>query len=505
MSAIYIFISLCVLLPCGLANTKPHIIFILADDLGWHDVGYHDSIIQTPNIDRLAAEGVKLENYYVTPLCSPSRSELMTGRYQIHTGMQHHVLVAQEPRCLPLKEVLMPQKLKESGYSTHMVGKWHLGFCHWNCTPNHRGFDTFFGFYLAGGDYFHHTRKCHGHRYECFDLRDGDINVAPDYRDQYSTTLFAEKSQEIIRKHDLDTPLFLYLSFQAVHAPLQVPTQYVTMYKDKIKDWDRRTYAAMTTCMDEAIGNVTKTLKEKGLLENSVIVFSTDNGGALNAGASNWPLKGQKTSLYEGGVRGAAFVWSPHLKPHVKGRVNKELLSIGDWLPTFIHLAGGSTNGTKRLDGRNQWDVISEGNPSNRKEVVHNLDPLRPLSPVYREDEPFHEFSDFDTRVFASIRVGNWKLVTGSAGDSDWTTPDEMGYHRESKMHPVVQLYNIPEDPEERSNLANARPDVVYQLLKRLQFHYERSVLPEDVVTHMDASDPVTHFDMAWTPWLTFK
>ncbi|XP_077982047.1 arylsulfatase I-like [Glandiceps talaboti] len=497
----FLFITLCCLFPNGLGQSTPHIIFILADDLGWHDVGYHDSIIQTPNIDKLAAEGVKLENYYVTPLCSPSRSVLMTGRYQTLTGMQHHVLKAQEPRCLPLNEVTMPQKLKESGYSTHMVGKWHLGFCHWNCTPNHRGFDTFFGFYLAGGDYFQHTRKCHGRKYDCYDLRDDDISVGRQYMGQYSTTLFAEKSQEVIRKHDKNTPLFLYLSFQAVHAPLQVPNKYIEIYQNKIDDYDRKMYAAMTTCMDEAIGNVTQTLKEKGLLENSVIVFSTDNGGAVSFGASNWPLKGHKGSVYEGGVRGPAFVWSPHLTQQVKGTMNKELLYIGDWLPTFVHLAGGTTNGTQPLDGVNQWKTISEDKPSARKEIVHNIDQLLPYAPLHGNDELYKHYSDFNIQVMSSIRIGKWKLVTGKTGQASWIEPPEVGYGRINDEHEVVQLYNIPGDQEERVNLASCRPDIVYRLLQRLRFHYDKSVLPVDLEPELKQSDPFVHFNMSWTPW----
>ncbi|XP_002739678.2 arylsulfatase B-like [Saccoglossus kowalevskii] len=498
---IILLISLISFVSSTVASTKPpHIVFFLADDLGWHDVGYHDSIIRTPNIDKLAAEGVKLENYYVTPICTPTRAVLMTGRYQIHTTMQHGVLMAQEQRCLPTDEVLMPQKLKESGYSTHMVGKWHLGFYKWDCTPNHRGFDTFFGFYLAGGEYFTHTRKCHGHRLDAWDLRDGDKMVGPEYTGEYSTMLYARKAQEVIRKQDPNVPMFLYVSFQAVHAPLEVPDSYADAYGKDIYDQSRKLYAGMTSCMDEAIGNVTQTLKDRGMWDNTVVVFSTDNGGATGFGASNYPLRGQKCGHYEGGVRGPAFVSSPLLKPHVRGTKNTELMYVGDWLPTFVHLAGGTTHGTKPLDGVNQWEAISEGLPSRRKEILHNIDPIRAKSPTLKT-EPWMLNPYFDIRVMAAIRVGHWKLLTGQKGNANWQEPPELGNRLTNPYtNNILQLYHIKEDPEERNDISATRPDVVYRILLRLQALNSTAVLPTHVDPEFSLSDPVKH-DMAWSPW----
>ncbi|XP_077868272.1 arylsulfatase B-like [Saccoglossus kowalevskii] len=428
-----------------LGTLRPHILFILADDLGWHDVGYHDSEIQTPNIDMLAAEGVKLENYYVTPLCTPSRAVLMTGRYLIHSGMQHGVLVAQNPRCLPTDEILLPQMLKDSGYSTHMVGKWHLGFCKFQCTPNHRGFDTFFG----------------------------------------------------------EVPMFIYLPFQAVHAPLQVPDKYSDMYKDTIHDESRRTYAGMTSCMDEAIGNITRTLKDKGIWNNTVIVFSTDNGGARTFGASNYPLRGQKASNFEGGIRGPAFVSSPLLDPLVRGTINNELMYIGDWFPTFMNLAGGHVIGSKPLDGINQWETISRGVPSKRVEIVYNIDPLWPGCKSSTRDtwigNPY-----FDICVSAAIRVGHWKLLTGHTGCSNWETRPEIAPKSrtvESSDDGMVRLYHIKEDAEEKVNLVHYRPDIVFMLLQRLHYHNTTAVPPGEVDKFSVRADPARH-GMAWNPWI---
>ncbi|XP_072220462.1 arylsulfatase I-like [Leuresthes tenuis] len=358
-------------------KNQPHIIFILIDDQGFNDIGYHNPTIKTPTLDKLAAEGVKLENYYVQPICTPSRSQLITGRYQIHTGLQHSIIRPSQPSCLPSHMDTLPERLREAGYATHMVGKWHLGFYRKACLPTRKGFDSFFGSLTGSVDYYSYG-SCDGPGLCGYDLHD-DEGVAWGQEGKYSTTLFTQKARKILESHDpTDRPLFLLLSLQAVHTPLQPPKSYIYPYRD-MANVARRKYAAMVSTVDEAVRNVTYALRKYGYYRNSVIVYSTDNGAQPFTGGSNWPLRGRKGTYWEGGVRGVAFVHSPLLRR--RRRVSKALLHITDWFPTLVGLAGGNISQSQGLDGFDVWPTISEGKESPRQEILHNIDPLHKSPP----------------------------------------------------------------------------------------------------------------------------
>ncbi|XP_061654129.1 arylsulfatase I-like [Phyllopteryx taeniolatus] len=351
---------------------QPHIIFILIDDQGFNDIGYHNPSIKTPTLDKLAAEGVKLENYYVQPICTPSRSQLLTGRYQIHTGLQHSIIRPSQPSCLPRHMDTLPQRLRQAGYATHMVGKWHLGFYTKACLPTRKGFDSFFGSLTGSVDYYSYG-SCDGPGVCGYDLHANE-SVAWGHEGKYSTTLFTQRARKILQSHDpAGRPIFLLLSLQAVHTPLQPPKSYIYPYRD-MADVARRKFAAMVSTVDEAVRNVTYALRKAGFYRDSVIVYSTDNGAQPFTGGSNWPLRGRKGTYWEGGVRGVAFVHSPLLRR--RRRVSKALVHITDWFPTLLALAGGNVSQSQGLDGFDVWAAISEGKESPRHEILHNIDPL---------------------------------------------------------------------------------------------------------------------------------
>ncbi|CAK6968762.1 arylsulfatase I-like [Scomber scombrus] len=366
-------------------KNQPHIIFILIDDQGFNDIGYHNPTIKTPTLDKLAAEGVKLENYYVQPICTPSRSQLITGRYQIHTGLQHSIIRPRQPSCLPSHMDTLPERLREAGYTTHMVGKWHLGFYRKACLPTRKGFDSFFGSLTGSVDYYSYG-SCDGPGLCGYDLHD-DESVAWGQEGKYSTVLFTQRARKILESYDpTDKPLFLLLSLQAVHTPLQTPKSYIYPYRD-MANVARRKFAAMVSTVDEAVRNVTYALRKYGYYRNSVIIYSTDNGAQPFTGGSNWPLRGRKGTYWEGGMRGVAFVHSPLLKR--RRRVSKALLHITDWFPTLVGLAGGNISQSQGLDGFDVWPTISEGKESPRQEILHNIDPLhKSVAPMKAPKDP---------------------------------------------------------------------------------------------------------------------
>lgn len=376
-------------------HQRPHIIIILADDLGFNDVGFHGSTqIPTPNIDALAYSGVILKNYYVQPICTPSRSALLTGKHPIHTGMYHYTIGGAEPYGLSLGETLLPEHLSALGYANHHVGKWHLGFFRQLYTPVFRGFSSHFGYWTGRIDYYDHT-SYERPGYWGYDMR-RNMSVAPDVYGKYATDLFTEEAVNVINHHSKSQPLFLYLAHLAVHsgnpyAPLQAPADVVAKFA-YIKDKRRRKYAGMLWKLDESVGRVVEALRANQMLHNSVILFSTDNGGPAagfnDNAASNWPLRGVKASIWEGGVRGAGFLWSPYIVN--PGRVAHQMVHITDWLPTLITAAGGDPSTLDSIDGLDLWESLTQDHPSPRTEFLVNIDP--------RENS-------------AGIRIGDWKLL----------------------------------------------------------------------------------------------
>lgn len=269
--------------------------------MGFNDVSFHGSNqFFTPNIDSLAYQGIILNNYYVPAMCTPSRAAFMTGKYPIHTGMQHFVIDSDEPWGLPVSEKLIPEYFKEGGYTTSLFGKWHLGYARRYYTPLQRGFDKHFGFWGPYVDYYSHKlHKLDRFYHPGFDMRDGE-NPSYETVGNYTTNLLTNKAIKYIEDYNSEKPIFMVFAHEAPHTgneddPMQAPQDVIDQF-GYIADPKRRIMAAMMTILDQEIGRFIHALDQKGILQNSVIVFYSDNGaptiGLHSNTGSNAPLKG---------------------------------------------------------------------------------------------------------------------------------------------------------------------------------------------------------------------
>jgi arylsulfatase A-like enzyme len=387
---------------------QPHIVLLLADDLGWNDVGYHGSEIRTPRIDRLVREGVRLDQFYATPLCSATRAALLTGRHAHRYGLHSGFLSVWAQHGLPVEEVTLAERLRDAGYATAMLGKWHLGLTEHAYLPLQRGFDHHYGGYGGTIDYFEHT------------LRGGldwHRNERPVREEGYATTLLGDEALRLIEAHDPEIPLFLYVAFNAPHRPLQAPEEEIDAYAD-IGYSQRRTFAAMVTVMDREVGRIVDALEERGMTRDTLLLFVSDNGGAPPVGGSNAPLRGRKGLVYEGGIRVPALArWPGRLEA---GGVVREPIHVVDLHPTLLGLAGAAAEGPLPLDGVDVWPAIERGERLARDELLLYASPAG-----------------------SALREESWKLVLAKRG------PDEPE---------TVELFDLAADPNESLDLGDAEP-----------------------------------------------
>lgn len=396
-----------------LKESPPNILFILVDDLGWGDVGFLGSEIKTPNLDQLAANGVRLERGYTFPICSPTRAALLSGqnplRYGVDGPMENDAMLSADLR-------LLPEYLGQQGYETWMVGKWHLGMAKRSAMPHSRGFDHFYGFLGGFIDFYTHIY---------FGGVDWQRNGKTLREQGYATTLLTNEALRLLESHDGKAPFFLYLSYNSPHTPLQYPPSVEETY-DFIESDDRQVYAQMTTDVDAAIGKVMASLEQQGLLENTFIVFMSDNGGHAELGASNGPLRGGKGQVYEGGVRVPALVsWPKGLGK--KGETFSQPIHVQDWLPTLLDLSGIDHEGSS-FEGRSIWPALGQD------------ESLPAVEPVV-----------LGTNRSKAVYDWPWKLVR----------------HEQTEDGQVVdELYHLVDDPFEQRNLAGQHPERIAKLGK---------------------------------------
>jgi len=419
--------------PAGERPARPNIVYIIADDLGWNDVGWHGSDIATPHLDRLAAEGARLERHYVYPTCSPTRVALLSGRYPSRFGVLGPLGSTTEMKG---SDAILPVELRRLGYRTHISGKWHIGE-----TPEHRpllyGFDTSYGYLRGQIDPYTHRYKFGDHvtwhRNDAFVEEEGHV-----------TDLITAEAERIIGEAG-DEPFFLYVAHHSPHYPLNEPPSWIAPYDETIEDVWRRHFAAAVTHMDHGIGQIVAALEAAGKTENTLVIFSSDNGGqqSWNAPANqyngryadhtnlgnNEPLRGWKTDLYEGGIRVPALAsWPGTIEAGSNVAVPTH---ICDWAPTLIGLAGGATSESWQLDGRDIGPLLLGGEEEEKPDDLANRT-------LY-----------WKTRGGSAVRDGDWKLIVSKDGKR-------------------VELFELGTDPNETTNLADEETGVVESLREKL-------------------------------------
>jgi arylsulfatase B len=410
-------------------KNKPNILILLADDLGYGDVGFHGSDIQTPNIDRLANEGVKLEQFYSCPMCSPTRAGLMTGRYPIRYGLMRSVVPPYREFGLSTDEETVADMLGKAGYNYRgIIGKWHLGHRRQKWLPINRGFTYFEGCHNGAIDYFDRFRD---------GTLDWHINGQPSTKEGYTTDLIGDAAIKFIESVPKEEPFFLYVPFTAPHSPFQAKQEDMEKYPNR--EGLKKTYAGMVDCLDQNIGKILNAVNERGQLDNTFILFFSDNGGVLKV-ASNGKQRGEKLTPYQGGIRVVAAVRWPTGGIY-GGKVTKERMGYIDVFPTLMAVAGYNETVNNNLDGIN----VIEGIKGERL-----------------NDRSWFTYEDQSDKKIEKLAVNKdqWKLIVHrSAPDSEdnfWSN----------------ELFQITDDPIEEVDLATKNPSKLEELLNELDGFY---------------------------------
>jgi len=551
----------------GTRPLRPHILLVLFDDLGYHDLGSFGQETrhrcQAPVMSHLLESGVRLTNFYSMPICSPTRAALMTGRYPLRYGghVGTNPGLAGDQGWAPIGEPFLPERLRDAGYSTYMAGKWHLGRSGRHVTPTGRGFQEFFGMYEGGGDHWTHTLDMNA------ETRDGavwpghpDYNAARgvldlhhdrwvtsstgdllhehrhvfDRNGTHSSDVIALEASRMISAHDPSSPMFMYLSFQAPHWPVQNPAGTEERHLH-ISSKRRRKWCGLVSHLDDNVGRVIAALQANSdMWATTLLVVFSDNGGDVRTGASNHPFRGDKMTPWEGGTKSPTFIYSPDellLPPKLRGTSNAGLAHVVDLFPTLLGLAGGdaSPTSTGPLDGVDLWAAWQAGSSTSpRSEVLYNIDdeglavvgasflsggafgaqvadPLKLVRGTTMGNTP---------EQYQAIRVGKWKLVVGHPGRGDWYGTDpspawggahimgpdvtdyavlqsggpagdmrlgdggqsrvkQEGAERFDDLVKKLWLFDLEVDPTELHDLSSDHPDLVAKLKARLAKHRE--------------------------------
>jgi len=460
MKILAALIAVCCCLTAAAAE-RPNVIVIVADDLGWADVGFHGNAeIDTPSLDRLAREGMQLHRFYATPICSPTRAALMTGRDPMRLGLAYAVILPWHNHGVHPQETFLPELFLAAGYRTAMIGKWHLGHAQQTYHPNNRGFEHFYGHLHTEVGFFPPFANQGG--------RDFQRNGVSIDEQGYETFLLADEASRYIRERDKERPFFMYMPFIAPHTPLDAPEDLKAKYADIDTDLaparSRQTdftrlvskltlmpsarpmYAAVVDGMDQAIGRVLDTLDEEGIADDTIVLFFSDNGGAAYSvgGADNAPLRGGKGETFEGGIRVVAAIrWPAQIEA---GSRMDSIMSVMDVLPTLGAAAGIKVKTNFPLDGRDMWPAIREGVRMPRQDYL-----------FFASETPIR--GHFNLTAFND----EWKLV-------------QEVVQGLSSIEITDYLFRVGDDPNEYNNLAQEYPEVVAELAREI--HYWRGLHP---------------------------
>jgi arylsulfatase A-like enzyme len=431
-----IFTFLCTSCQPAKKDRKPNFVIIFTDDQGYQDLGCFGSpTIQSPNLDKMAAEGVKMTSFYVAaPLCTPSRAALMTACYpsriNMAKGSRHAVLLDADAKGLNPDEITIAEVLKSAGYKTGMFGKWHLGDQP-EFLPTRQGFDEFFGLpYSYDISPYHQNNK--KFNFPPLPLLEGEMVIEENPDCDYLTKQITERSVRFIEENK-DKPFFLYIPHPDPHRPIYVSPDFIQDAPDSIKNQLKKedgyiNYAARDELyqyaineIDWSVGQILDALKRNGIDENTLVLFTSDNGPVTGSAK---PLRGKKGSAYEGGVREPAIIRWPGKIP--AGQVNDKLLTAMDLLPTFANLAGAKIPDDRIIDGKDIWQVL-----------------------VNNESSPHKAFFYHQSNELKAVRSGKWKLhVKGDV---------------------PVALYDLENDISESDNVLERNPAVVDELLTEIK------------------------------------
>ncbi|MFQ5929607.1 MAG: sulfatase-like hydrolase/transferase [Acidobacteriota bacterium] len=397
------------------AENQTNVVLLLADDLGWGDLSCKGGAVPTPHIDRLFSQGVELRTFLVMPVCSPTRAGLLTGRHPVRVGIAPATVNADVGVHMGGEETTLGEAFKAAGYTTALIGKWHLGY---KPSPNQQGFDLFYGLFGAACDYHDRTRQRDG-TVDWF--RNGERLVEKGY----TTDLIRDRAVRFVRENR-DHPFFLYVPFTAVHNPVQATQHYIDRVPEAIQDPKARTRAGMVIALDDAVGAIVRALDDGGLAERTIVVFASDNGPTPDGSAK--PFRGRKHTVYDGGVRSPTVIrWSGRLEA---GRYTDALLGVEDLYPTLLKLTGVPIPQGLPLDGRDFSACLTNNAPSPRQDYCW----------IWRNCD--------------AIRTARYRLI---------------------RYWDQRELYDLQKDPSETTNLVKQLPELARTLETRLD-EWEASI-----------------------------